>query len=53
MIKDATREKQNRKELIAHLTKNLIELKKERIWHYSDLPFKFIFRFFKMYIKGY
>ena len=35
------------------LKENLIKLRKEGVWHYSDLPFKIIFRFFKMCMRGY
>ena len=53
MIKDVSREKQNHRELVAQLKQNLIKLRKEEIWHYTDLSFKFLFRFLKMCIKGY
>lgn len=53
MINKVKREPINHKELVAQLKENLIKLRKEGIWYYSDLPFKIIFRFFKMCMRGY
>ena len=53
MINKVKRERTNHDELVAQLKENLIKLKKEGVWNYTDLPFKVIFRFFKMCIRGY
>ena len=53
MINKVRREKVNHKELVDQLIKNLLSLRKEGAWRYSDLPFKIMFRFFKMLIRGY
>lgn len=53
MINKVKREPINHKELVAQLKENLIQLKREGVWRYSDLPFKIIFRFFQMCMRGY
>ena len=52
MINKVKRETIDHKKLVVQLKKNLIQLRKEGIWYYSDLPFKIIFRFFKMCMRG-
>lgn len=53
MINKVKREPVNHKALVAQLKNNLIQLRKEGVWCYSDLPFKVILRFFKMCMRGY
>lgn len=53
MINKVKKEPINHNELVAELKEKLISLKKQGIWKYHDLPFKIIFRFFKMCMRGY
>ena len=53
MINKVKREPINHKELVAQLQENLLQLRKEGVWRYSDLSFKVMYRFFKMCVRGY